>query len=145
MAPGLRKAEKIELLGRLMLFESFNKRDLGKIASIVVEAARPAGAYLTREGHDGGLMFVLVEGTADVISGEGGQVLGHLGRGDVVGELSLIDGQARSATVVATTSVVVLQIIRDDFQELVQRSPQFVKALLRSLSLRVRQLDHLAG
>jgi CRP-like cAMP-binding protein len=145
MAKRLRKADKVGLLGRLPLFENCTQKELGEIASIMVEAERPVGTLLTRQGRDGGLMFVIVEGTAEVVSGAAGKVIGRLGPGDVVGELSLIDGGTRSASVVATSPVVVLEIARDDFQSLVQRSPKFVKALLRSLSLRVRRIEALTG
>jgi CRP/FNR family transcriptional regulator len=148
MAKRLRKADKVELLGRSMLFENCTHKELSDIASIMVEAERPKGAVLTREGQDGGLMFVIVEGAADVIAGQpgkAGKVIGRLGPGDVVGELSLIDGRTRSASVVATQPVVLLEIARDDFQKLVHRSPKFVKALLRSLSMRVRQIEALTG
>ena len=147
----LRKGEKIDLLGRLPLLESCTKKELGQIASIMVEAERPEGTYLTREGQDGGLMFVIVEGTADVVSGDARtngsrrKVIGRLKAGDVVGELSLIDGQARSASVVATSRVHLLEIARDDFQKLVYRSPKFVKALLRSLSKRIRAIEALTS
>jgi len=147
----LRKGEKIDLLGRLPLLENCTKKELGEIASIMVEAERPEGTYLTREGQDGGLMFVIVEGTADVVTGaersngSRRKVIGHLKAGDVVGELSLIDGQARSASVIATSPVHVLEINRDDFQKLVHRSPKFVKALLRSLSIRVRDVEALVS
>ncbi len=163
MANRLRREEKVEVLGRLPLFENCTKRDLGEIASIMVEAEKPAGAYLTREGKDGGVMFVLLEGEAEVLAGDeaalggsvpaatdgagadGGQVIGHLRAGDVVGELSLIDGQVRSASVRASSDVRVLEIVSDDFKQLVQRSPSFVLSLLKALSLRVREMDLLTS
>lgn len=150
MAKRLLKEDKVELLGRLPLFENCTKKELAQIASIMVETERPAGAYLTREGQDGGVMFVLVEGTADVVTGDprnpdSHKVIGRLCDGDVVGELSLIDGRARSASVVATSPVQVLEIAADDFFKLVHRSPKFVKALLRALSLRVREVEALAN
>jgi CRP-like cAMP-binding protein len=150
MAKRLRKEDKVELLGRQMLFESCTRKELGEIASIMVEAERPAGTYLTREGQTGGLMFLIVEGTADVVAGGGAdgqtaRILGRLQAGDVVGELSLIDGMARSASVVASTPVHLLELAGDDFDRLVHRSPKFVKALLRSLSLRVREMDALTS
>ncbi len=153
MATRLRKEEKVEVLGRLPLFENCSKRDLGQIASIMVEARKPAGSYLTREGQDGGLMFVLVEGEAEVLAGddpapgsaEGRRVIGRLHAGDVVGELSLIDGHARSASVRAVSDVTVLEIVSDDFRELVHRSPSFVMSLLKALSLRVREMEMLTS
>lgn len=146
----LRKEEKVDLLGRLPLLENCTKKELGQIASITVEAERPAGTYLTRQGQDGGLMFVIVEGTADVVSDDpnrpdSSRVIGHLRAGDVVGELSLIDGRSRSASVVATSPVHVLEMAADDFRKLVYRSPKFVRALLRSLSVRVREIEALTS
>lgn len=152
MANRLRKEEKVDLLGRLPLFEHCTKRELGEIASIMVEAERPAGSLLTREGKDGGLMFVLVEGEAEVLAGgeesaspDGLKVIGRLQAGDVVGELSLIDGQVRSASVRAVSDVRLLQIVSDDFKALVHQSPSFVLSLLKALSLRVREMDLLTS
>lgn len=159
MANRLRREERVELLSRLPLFEDCSERDLGEIAAIMVEATRPAGSYLTRQGRDGGLMFVLLEGEAEVVAGDGAlhpdaeqsdgagaaHVIGRLRPGDVVGELSLIDGKARSASVRAVSEVTVLEIVSDDFRGLVERSPSFVLSLLKALSLRVRDMDLLAG
>lgn len=141
--PRISKAGKVELLARLPLFENCTKKELGQISDAMVEAERPAGALLTREGKDGGLMFVLVEGDAEVVAG-GGRVIGRLRPGDVVGELSLIDGLGRSASVRAVDHVRILQLASDDFYRLVQRSPSFVRNLLRALSLRVREAEKLS-
>lgn len=150
MPKRLRKEEKVEILGHLPLFESCTKRELGQIATIVTEGRRPAGTVLTRQGQDGGLMFILADGTADVVrdgSSPNGKakVIGRLGPGDVVGELSLIDGQPRSASVVASTDVHLLELNFDDFEGLLRKSPKFVRALLKALSVRVRQMDALTG
>ncbi|HET9076823.1 MAG TPA: cyclic nucleotide-binding domain-containing protein [Acidimicrobiales bacterium] len=149
MANRLRTEEKVEILGRLPLFENCTGRELGEIAAIMVETAKPAGSFLTREGQDGGIMFVIVEGEAEVLAGEdqpaAARTIGHLRTGDVVGELSLIDGKARSASVRATTPVRLLEIVSDDFYQLVQRSPSFVMSLLKALSIRVREMDLLTS
>ena len=150
MQKRLRKDEKVELLSHLPLFESCTRKELGEIASIMSEAERPAGTVLTREGQAGGLMFVLLEGRADVVANDPKgtakpKVIGRLKDGDVVGELSLIDGQGRSATVVASTAVHLLQLVAEDFQVLVQKSPKFRNALLRALSMRVREMDALTS
>ena len=133
------KRDKIELLSRLPLFETCSQRELAQVATISVEARRPAGTILTREGQAGGLLFVIIEGEAEVVSN--GKTLGRLGPGDVVGELSLIDGQVRSASVRAVTDVHLLEIATDEFQKLVDQSPKFVRNLLRALSLRIREMD----
>lgn len=149
MPKRLRKDEKVERLAGLPLFESCTRKELGDIASIMVETERPAGAYLTRQGQDGGLMFVIVDGSADVVTGSDGsareRVIRRLGPGDPFGELSLIDGHARSASVRAATDVRLLEIAADDFYKLVGRSPKFVRNLLRALSLRVREMESLTS
>ena len=133
------KRDKIDVLARLPLFENLSKRDLGQIAAKTVEMERPSGTMLTRSGRDGGLMFVILDGEAEVE--KDGVVLGRLGPGDVIGELSLIDGQPRSANVRAITDMNVLELAHDDFQSLVDSSPKFVQSLLRALSLRIRDMD----
>jgi CRP-like cAMP-binding protein len=143
MASRLLKQEKIDLLARLPLFETCTKKELGQIASLTVEIRRKAGAILTRQGQIGGVLFIIVDGQADVIRNK--RRIKRLGPGDVVGELSLIDGQARSADVVATTDVHLLELANDDFETLVRKSPKFVRNLLCALSARIREMDALAG
>lgn len=133
------KRDKVEILARLPLFEACSGRELGQVASISVDATRSAGTLLTREGRDGGLLFVILEGEAE--ASRGGTVLGHLGPGDVIGELSLIDGQARSASVRAVTDVHVLQLAADDFRTLVRKSPKIARNLLGTLSSRIRSTE----
>ena len=133
------KRDKIDVLSRLPLFETCSKRELNQIASKTVEMDRPSGTVLTRAGRDGGLMFVILQGEAEVE--KDGTVLDRLGPGDVIGELSLIDGQPRSANVRAVTDLKVLELAQDDFRDLVDSSPKFVQSLLRALSLRIREMD----
>jgi CRP-like cAMP-binding protein len=139
MQSRIRKREKVEILSRLALFESCTQRELGQIATISVDAHRPAGTILTREGQAGALLFVIVDGKAKIT--RDGKRLTELGPGDVVGELSLIDGRVRSATVQATTDVYVLQIASDEFRRLMDRNPRLVRNLLRALSVRIRGMD----
>lgn len=131
--------DKVEILSRLPLFETCTKRELGSIASLTVDTERAAGTILTREGRDGGLMFVIIDGEAEVE--RDGKVIKRLGPGDVIGELSLIDGLPRSANVRAVTQTRVLELASDDFRRLVEGSPKFVRNLLRALSLRIREMD----
>jgi CRP/FNR family cyclic AMP-dependent transcriptional regulator len=135
----LLKRDKVDILERLPIFETCSQRELSELASITVESDRSAGQYLTYEGRDGGLMFVIVEGSAEVVTGD--RSIGTLGPGDVVGELSLIDGKVRSASVRALTDVRLLEINSDDFNTMVSDHPKFVRNLLRALSLKLREMD----
>ena len=135
------RAGKIELLRQIPLFSTCSQRELAEVAALTVEAEFRKDAVLTREGQAGGLAFVIADGTADVV--RSGKRLARLGVGDVVGELSLIDGQPRSATVVATSDLVVLEIAQTDLRKLLKRAPSVVRKLLEALSLRLRETDAL--
>ncbi len=148
MSSRLLKRDKISILEGLPLFENCTKRELGELATITTESDRKPGQYLTYEGREGGLMFVIIDGQAEVLSGTGGhkeRVIGKLGPGEVVGELSLIDGKGRSASVRAVTAVRLLEMTSEDFRALVDSSPKFVRNLLRALSIRVRQMEALTN
>lgn len=131
--------DRVEVLARLPLLARCSRRELAHIADICVEAEMGAGSVLTRQGQAGGLAFVILEGGAEVRRGE--QVLGTVGTGDIIGELALIDGRPRSASVRATSDMRVLQINSDDFGALLDKMPNFTRNLLVSLSLRIRQMD----
>jgi CRP/FNR family transcriptional regulator, cyclic AMP receptor protein len=131
--------DKIDVLARLSLFEASPRRELAKVAAISVDARRPAKTLLTREGMDGGLLFVILDGEAEVV--RDGKVLGTLRQGDVVGELSLIDGHPRSASVRAVTDVHVLEIPADEFRNLVKSSAKLSINLLQALARRIRDMD----
>ncbi len=91
------RARKIELLGHIPLFATCSKRQLGQVAALTVPAELKKGTVMTRQGAAGGLAFIIVTGRAEMLRDGKRRVL--LGPGDVVGELSLIDGEPRSATV----------------------------------------------
>jgi CRP/FNR family cyclic AMP-dependent transcriptional regulator len=139
---GLAKAKKVELLAGLPLFERCTRKELSEVAALTVEEERPDGAVLTREGQTGALAFVVVEGT--VRATREGRSLGVLGPGSMVGELALIDGHPRSATVTAVGPVRVLEISADDFRRFVGHSPRFTANLLRALAGRLREADRRA-
>jgi CRP/FNR family cyclic AMP-dependent transcriptional regulator len=133
------KNEKVEVLSAVPLFARCSRRELGHIADICVEEEKAAGSVLTREGQDGGLAFVILAGEAEVRQGD--SVLGAVGEGEIIGELALIDGRPRSASVHALTDMRVLEINSDDFSGLLDKVPHFSRNLLVSLSLRIRQMD----
>lgn len=135
----VRRAQKLELLAGIPLFASCSRRELSLLAALTVDRELPAGAVLTREGQAGGVAYIIAWGQAEVL--RSGRRLGRVGPGDVVGELSLIDGLPRSATVQALTDLRVLAIDGRDLRRLLRRSPRIVRKLLEALAGRVRQVD----
>ncbi|MGH9029645.1 MAG: cyclic nucleotide-binding domain-containing protein [Acidimicrobiales bacterium] len=132
---------KIELISGIPLFSACSKREIGQVAALTVPAQLNKGSIMTREGADGGLAFIIASGRAEVR--RGGKHLARIGPGEVVGELSLIDGQPRSATVIATTDMEVLELDRRDLLKVMRKVPSVVRKLLESLSERLREVNAL--
>jgi CRP/FNR family transcriptional regulator, cyclic AMP receptor protein len=89
------------------------------------------------EGEIGDRMYVVVVGEVDVIAQ--GTHIATLGAGSIVGEMALLDGQPRSATVVARTECALAPIDRQRFQFLVDYTPLFATQVMRVLAERLRQ------
>jgi CRP/FNR family transcriptional regulator/CRP/FNR family cyclic AMP-dependent transcriptional regulator len=129
----------MELLEGIGLFSACTKRELAQVAALTASAELTAGTVLTRQGAAGGLAFVIASGRAEVT--RDGARLATLGPGAVVGELSLIDGQPRSATVKALTDLEVLEIDGRDLNKLIKKVPTVVRKLLESMAGRLREVD----
>jgi CRP-like cAMP-binding protein len=123
------------------LFSTLSRRQLAQVTDFTVPDELPAGSVLTRQGAAGGIAYILASGQAEVI--RGGRRLALLGPGDVVGELSLIDGKPRSATVKAVTDLEVLEIDARDLTRLLHKAPAVSRNLLEALAERLRQTDAL--
>ncbi len=137
------KSRKVDTLRAVRLLASCTGRELAEVAAVAVPASLPAGTVLTREGQVGGLAYVLETGTCDVV--RKGRTVATLGPGDVVGELSLLDGGPRTATVVAATDLEVLEIASRDFQRLLRQAPRLRRSLLAALAGRIREVDRRAA
>jgi CRP-like cAMP-binding protein len=126
----------VEVLRSVPLFQGMSDRSIETIAGLAFETSFPEGAALVREGDPGDRYLIIRAGSAVV--DQGGRTLRQLGGGDSVGEISLIDGQPRSATVTATAPVEALCIDRDGFARLMDEFPSVRHDLLNALTQRVR-------
>jgi CRP-like cAMP-binding protein len=131
----LRKNAKIELLKRVPLFERCSSRELGQIAALADELDLPAARTLTSEGTGGFEFIVLVAGTADVV--RQGQVVNELGPGDFVGEIALVTGQPRTATVQTRGPSRILVLTASAFRTLMHDVPAIEDKVLAALRARI--------
>jgi CRP-like cAMP-binding protein len=131
----LRKNAKVELLKRVPLFAGCSKAELGELAASTDELALPEGRVLAREGRSGREFFVLVDGTVCV--SRGGRTLTELGAGDWFGEIALVTGAPRTATVTATSPVDVLVLDERAFRRVVQEMPSIALKVMASLGQRL--------
>jgi CRP-like cAMP-binding protein len=134
---------RIDHLRRVQLFHDCTDDELNKIAGISSIEEWPAGKVLTEIGTPGDSFFVVIDGRVAVESQVG--VADPLRPGDFFGEMSLLDGEPRSATVTATTDVRVLVVDRLHFWRLLNETPDLVRRMLVVLSRRVRRLEQAAN
>jgi len=131
----LRKNAKIDLISRVPLFAGCSKRELGEIASLADELALPAGRKLTAEGASGQEFVVLVDGAAEVK--RGGRLIARLGPGDFLGEISLVTGRKRTATVTTTAPSRLLVVSAPGFRRLMRALPTLHVKVLEALAARL--------
>ena len=135
----LAKAKLDTVIAAVPLFESLSKRHLKKIAGLTSSVEYNAGETVIQEGEPGDSFFVTISGQAKVVSG--GKTLHRLIPGDHFGEISLLDGRPRSASVVAETPLSLLRLTRTSFLRLVKEDADLARALLASLARMVRRVD----
>jgi CRP-like cAMP-binding protein len=130
------KDDKNELLSRIPLFAACSNKELSALASMCTQLSFPEGAELTKQGTFGREFLVLVSGTAVAV--RDGVVLEELVAGSPIGELSLIDGAVRAATVTTTSPVTALVLSLTEFNNMIDASPTLARALLVSTTRRLR-------
>jgi CRP/FNR family transcriptional regulator, cyclic AMP receptor protein len=135
----INQSDKMERLEAVPLFQGCTQRQLRAIAKIAGVFDAPADTVLIRAGEPGEEFFLIVEGTARVHVSARKRL--RLMPGDFFGEMSLLDGGPRSATVVAETPLRLLVIRRRNFQSLLQDVPGMTHSLLITLSRRVRHAE----
>lgn len=134
--------DKIERLEAAAIFDECSQRQLRSIARIARVFDASAGTVLTRADEPGDEFFLILDGTASVdVATEKRR---SLRPGAYFGEMSLLDGGPRSATIVAETPVRLLVISRRDFSVLLKDVPGLTQSLLMTLSRRVRQAEESA-
>ncbi len=116
-----RAEEGIPLLAEVDLFHGLSKGELLKIFMLSREETVRAGRTLATEGEPGGNFSVIMEGRAEV--SVGGETVNKLGPGDYFGEISLIDGEPKSATVTATSEMTLLSLASFTFSPLLVEHP----------------------
>lgn len=126
-------------LGSIFLFSGLDEDALQSLAEAMTVREYLPDDHLITEGHDAyhGGMGVVLHGSLSVIRAEH-DVIGHLGDGDVFGEMSLIDNEPRSATLVADEHTHVALLSRGDFRAQIRQNPDIALKLMKILSGRLR-------
>jgi trk system potassium uptake protein TrkA len=136
--------ERIELLRGIWLFSACDDDELARIAAVAEPREARAGEALTTQGDEGTEFFVVVAG--DSSAAVDGTEVGTIGPGGFFGEMALIDGGERVATVAATSPMQLLVLDRHDFNEMLELAmPQIAPKLLSVVGARMREIEERSG
>ncbi len=137
-------SEEMNFLRNVPIFNELSDQDLEKIAALGVRKKYRKSSIILLEEETGAALFVIVSGKVKIVrmDDDGREViLSILGTSDFFGEMAILDGLTRSASVVATAKSELFMIHRRDFLKLLNDHPSVAIALLRELTSRLRKAD----
>ncbi len=129
----------LEALAAVPLFSDLSRRELRELLAVSEEYEYPEGATVAKEGARGDAFFVILEGQARVV--RRGRTVDTLWPGDFFGEISLLDGGPRTASVIAATPLRCLLLLRKEFAEVLGTDAAIAAKVLREMGSRLRRMD----
>ncbi len=129
----------LERLAQIELFSELNHKELKKLASFMTTVNPKAGRNLTTQGDVGREFMIIREGEASVR--RNGRLIANLGPGDFFGELAVVAGVPRTATVTAETDLVVEVLNRREFSSLLDGNPAIAKKILVGAVKRLHEIE----
>lgn len=138
----LQSDRKKDDLACLPLFELLNLRQLQQAQRVLHRKNVPAGQVLMAEAQAGEIVYVITKGAVRICvrRGEHDVIIGIRGRGDMLGEMSILDGGHRSATVITQTECVLYWVSSADFWEVLWPLPSFSMNVTKLMARRIRNL-----
>ncbi|MBN2360176.1 MAG: Crp/Fnr family transcriptional regulator [Deltaproteobacteria bacterium] len=137
------RTENIEMLRKVGFLAPLENEQLQRLAALLVEKYFRRDSIVVKADDPGDSMYFIALGQAKVVLAGGGRevILATLRAGDFFGEMSLLDGRLRSATVIAIEDSRMLVLQRNSLLELVRSTPEIALALLAEMSARLRRAD----
>ncbi|MBE9136711.1 cyclic nucleotide-binding domain-containing protein [Nodosilinea sp. LEGE 07088] len=132
-------SEILNRIGHIEVLHSLSPGEMQAIIPLLKPLRAEAGTVLCQEGAPGDSMFLIVEGEADILKGP--QRLAALGAGEIFGEMALLTGEERSATVLAKTPMELYELDKADFDAMLTYAPQLSSGLSRILARRLRETN----
>ena len=133
-----------DILAQVTLFSELSRRDLKRLAAGAISRNFAKGDIIVKEGEQATAFYLMCSGRAEVVKGVEGsspRVLGILKAGDFFGDMALLDGYLRSATVRALEDTQCLVLSRWDFLAELRASPFIAAQMLPVLSRRLREAE----
>lgn len=134
----------IDILKQIPLFQGLEELDLKKISEVVKQRTLPAGTCLFKEGDHGDAFYLLKEGTVEVYKSDNGAEklvtkISHSDESNFFGEMALIEGVARNATIKTASECKVLEIDKVNFDMLLRLNSFIALRIMTALSRRLRK------
>ena len=133
----LEASEAAALLRKIPMFAALDQQLLDGIARSSATSDFGAGSTIAKEGEEGSSLYLILKGGVEVRRAR--RVLSRLKQGQFFGEMSILDGQPRSADVLATESTECLVLDRSKFEELVRAHPELALGILKEVVGRLRE------
>ncbi len=134
----------VELVRAVPIFGDLDENEIKKVVEIGINRKFSKNGIVFLEEEEGAALFIIISGKVKIVrtDDDGGEViLSILGSGDFFGEMAILDGLPRSATVVSIDNSELFMIHRRDFLQVVEKAPQVAISLLRELTRRLRKAD----
>jgi CRP/FNR family transcriptional regulator, cyclic AMP receptor protein len=128
-----------DLLAQVPLFEGLSRRHLKQIAEHADEISFHEREIIVEAGQPGGSFFVILEGEVRVVRGD--RTIARVGPGEFFGEISLLDGGPRTASVIAETPVVAIRLFKASFDKVVREEPGVAGKILAAVARRLREAE----
>ncbi len=137
-----RSSQKIDFLKKVPMFSNLSQRHLREIGKHADQVKVEAGRVLAQQEKKGWEFIFIVDGRARVE--KDGKVIRQLSEGDFFGEISLIDGEPRTATVTADTDMTLLVVHKASFDHLLDKVPGLQRKILVALCTYIRRAEKAA-
>lgn len=125
------------ILKAIPLFKNLNDEDLGLIATRLRKETYAKGALVFREGDEGDSMYLVESGQVQVIGQDRQEVIARMGPGNFVGDIALLLGQPRTASLEVTIDAQLWTLKKDDFDSIIDTRPTIALEMMRELSRRL--------
>lgn len=129
--------ERVIFLTGVDLFADIPGEILGHVAQVASEIDCDPNQVIVRQGDRGDFLYLVTKGSVRVMSGV--VEVARLQKGECFGEMSILDSEPRSATVISDGPVELLRLAQDDFYELMCERPEIARSVIRVLSRRLRK------
>jgi CRP-like cAMP-binding protein len=132
-------ADRADIIQSIPMFSGLRKKDVTALARGATEEWFDPEVKVVTQGEDGDAAYIITDGKAAVL--RNGRRVAELGAGDVFGEMALLDGAERSATVVMKSRGSVLRIDKDAFDSMLDASSSAARVVLAQMAARLREAD----